>query len=213
MRNLLLGVIGVCVIGVAGVTAWAAMQPGTLRVERTTVVEATPGDVYPYLDDLKLFVQWSPWSDIDPDAVNEFSTPSHGEQAWYTWEGNDEVGAGKMTVEESVEGEKVVHRLEFTRPFESTAFSGLDVTPEGAGSKVVWWFEQRDRSVFEKATGLFVSMDDMIGGDYEKGLAKLAPLAKTAAMARIEAEEKKAAEEAAAQEAAEATAEGEDGGS
>lgn len=206
MRNLLMGVVGVVVLAVAGVAVAAAMQPADLRVERSTVVDATPADVFPHVDDLQQFVEWSPWSELDPDATYEFSTRARGVGAWYTWDGNDDIGAGKMTVVESVPGERVAHTVEFTRPFTSAAGSSIEITPEGDGTKVTWAFEMVDRSLFEKATTLFVSMDDMIGADYERGLANLAPIAEAAAEAREEAE--RAAEAAAAEAAA---AEGDEG--
>ena len=210
MRNLLMGIIALAVLAVAGVTVAAYVQPDDLRVERSAVMEATPADIFPLTHDLTEFVKWSPWSDIDPEVVHEFSSPPSGVDAWYTWNGNDDVGAGKMTVVEAVPGERVGYTLAFERPFESQAAVAFTFAEEGAGTNVTWTIDLTDRSLTEKAAGLFVSMDDMLGADFEKGLGRLAPMAKAAADARMAAE-KRAAEEAAAAEAAAAEEASEEG--
>ena len=70
--------------------------------------------------------------------------------------------------------------------------------PEGEGTRVTWSFDEK-QGFMSKAAGLFMDMDTMLGGDFEKGLNTLTPLAEADAAQRKEAE---AAAEAAAAAAA-----------
>lgn len=172
------------------------MQPATSHIERTKVMAASPADVYSHVSDLQAFQKWNPWADMDPGQKVTVSDPPTGKGAWYTWEG-ETVGKGKMTITDVVENQKVVESLQFIAPFESTAVVTFTLKPEGESTKVVWGYDAQN-GFMNKAAGMFMDMDTMLGGDFDKGLNKLAPLAKATADARIAAEAAKAAEAAAA---------------
>lgn len=200
MKKIALGLLGVLVLAVLGVVVAAMGQPDVLTLSRSTVIAATPADVYPLVNDLQEWTRWSPWQDLDPNQKTAYSETTAGVGAWYTWEGNSQVGRGRMTVTASEADRKVGHRVEFIEPFPSTADTVLLLTPEGEGTKVTWSFESPN-SFMGKVFGLFNDMDAMLGADFEKGLARLKPLAEERAKARVEAE-RAAAEAAAAQAAA-----------
>ncbi|MFZ5479987.1 MAG: SRPBCC family protein [Myxococcota bacterium] len=196
MKKVLMAVGGVVALAVVGVVAGASMQPDVMKVERSVTVAAAPADVFPYANNFEKWATWNPWKDIDPNQKTANSSPPEGKGAWTTWEGNDDVGKGKMTITESVPPSKVVEDLQFIEPFESRAVVTLTFTPEGEGTKVTWGFESPN-NFMAKVMYLFMDMDAMLGKDFEKGLNTLKPLAEADAKARVEAE-KKAAEEAAA---------------
>jgi hypothetical protein len=202
MRNAVLGLVGVVLVMLVVFVVYVAGQPSHVHVERSKVVNATPQDLWPYLNDLKKFTAWSPWDGIDPDQKVEFSEPSSGVGAWYTWAGNKEVGKGKMQIVEAAEPKKVVETLEFIEPFESHADVVLTTEAVAAGSKVTWGFDT-EMSFMGKAAGVFMNMDSSLGADFARGLDKLASLAEADAKVRIE-KEKQAEADAAAQQAAEA---------
>ena len=204
MRNALLGLVGVVVIMLVVFLVYVSGQPGHLHVERSKVVNATTQDVWPYITDYKRFQEWSPWAGIDPNQKVDISEPSSGVGAWYTWAGNQDVGKGKMQKVSIEDQKKVVEKLEFIEPFESTADVALTTEAVAAGTKVTWGYDS-DVGFMEKAAGVFMNMDSMLGADFSKGLDKLATLAEADAKARIE-KEKQAEAEAAAQQAAEAQA-------
>lgn len=185
--------VGVVVV-VAGM---AAMQPDTSHVERSKVMAASPGDVYALVNDFSRWNEWSPWYAMEPTVKITLSTPPAGKGATYEWHG-EKTGSGKMTITESVDGSKVVESLDFMEPFPSHATVTFTFTPEGDATKVVWAYDA-EQPFMAKAMGLFVDMDAMLGGDFQAGLDKLAPLAESAAKGRIAAEEeaRKAAEAAA----------------
>jgi hypothetical protein len=202
MRNALLGLVGVVVVMLVAFVVYVAGQPSHVHVERSKVVNATPQDIWPYLSDLRKFTAWSPWEGIDPTQKVEYSEPSSGVGAWYTWAGNAEVGKGKMQITAAEEPTKVVESLEFIEPFEQTANVVFTTEAVAAGSKVTWGYDA-EQGFMGKAAGVFMNMDSMLGADFSRGLDKLATLAEADAKARIE-KEKQAEAEAAAQQAAEA---------
>ncbi len=198
------GVAVVGVLGLGGLAAVVAMQPATTHIERSLLVNAAPADVFPLVNDFRHWVVWNPWQDMDPSQKTTVSEDPIGVGAWYTWEGNDQVGKGKMSIVESVEPTKIVEQLEFIEPFQSKADITFTFAPEGAGTKVVWAYDA-ENDFMTKAFGLVMDMDAMLGADFEKGLARLAPAAEKLASERIAAEAAaKAAAEAAAVAAAEA---------
>ena len=199
MKKILLGLLAVVVLAVLGVVGLAMSKPDAIHVERSTTVTATVADVYPYANDFTLFTTWIPWTALDPSQKTTFSDPPTGVGAWYTWEGNDQVGKGKMTLLSS-EPAKVVHELEFIEPFASKAQASVLVADAGPGKVQITWSFDQQADLMTKVMTVFMDMDAMLGKDFQHGLDKLKPLTETAATARLEAE--RAAAEAAAAEAA-----------
>lgn len=176
-------VVGLGVVAVGGLAAVIAMQPSQVHVERSTVVAAAPADVYPFSNDLSLWMKWNPWDALEPTSVKKFSDNPVGVGAWYTWSGV-QTGSGKMTIASSVPDQSVVYDLQFTEPFVAQADVTMAFTPEAAGTKVVWSYDA-DAGFMEKAAGLFMNMDAMLGADFERGLTALGPLAEAAGKERL----------------------------
>jgi len=134
-----------------------------------------------------------------------FEGPAAGVGQSYAWSGK-EVGKGKMTIEESVPGQKVGMKLEFVEPMESTATCALTLAGTPTGSSVTWSMDG-NHNFMGKAFGMFMDMDNMLGTDIEKGLAQLKTVAEgkqvaIAAAAAAQADADKAAAEEAAKTAA-----------
>lgn len=197
MKKVLLGLLGALLLALLVVVGLAATKPDTLTVQRSLLVQAAPADILPYAQDYRLFVQWIPWTALDPAQEVRFSEPPAGEGAWYTWKGNDKVGEGRMTIL-AVSDERVDSRLEFFAPWESTANSFITAKPRGDGqTELTWGFEQKNDGM-GKLMMVFMDMDAMLGADFEKGLAALKPMVEKAAAERAAAE-RAAAEKAAAE--------------
>lgn len=182
-----------------------AARPSAFAVERSAEIEAPADVVFGLVNDLHNWPSWSPWDKLDPDQTRTFEGAEAGKGATFSWKGNDKVGEGRMTIDDSRVNEHVALTLEFLKPWKSTnkvtfALAG------GEKTKIVWRMEGA-YDFFGKAMSLFMDMDSMVGKDFEAGLASLGQFAKVAAekraseeKARLQAEEAAAA--AAAQEAA-----------
>ncbi len=183
--SILKKVLVVLVVGIGGFLAFAATRPDTYRVERSQRIDAPAEVVFAQLDNFKSWAAWSPWEKRDPAVKRSFEGPASGVGAAYGWEGNKEVGQGKMTITESkpprggsTETAHVSIRLEFIKPFASVASSEFIVKPEADdhAAAVSWVMEGRN-NLMGKAFGVFMNMDKMIGGDFESGLSNLKTVA------------------------------------
>lgn len=160
-------------VAVVGVLALlVALRPGEFRVVRSATIAAPPADVFAQVNDFHNWEAWSPWAKLDPAAKNSFDGPSSGTGAVFSWDGNKDVGAGRMAITESRPHELVRIKLDFVRPFESTCTTEYTLKPEGNGTAITWsMFGVND--YFSKAFCMFMDMDKMVGKDFEKGLAQM----------------------------------------
>jgi hypothetical protein len=99
-----------------------------------------------------------------------------GKGAQYAWEGNKEVGQGRMEIAESVPPSKVAIKLDFVRPFEAHNTVEFTLDPKGDATNVTWAM-QGDTPYLAKIIHVFIDMDKMVGKDFEAGLANLKTLA------------------------------------
>lgn len=173
----MLNVIGiVIVLAVVGLLVYAAMQPADFRIQRSATVKAPPERIYPLIASLRAWGPWSPWEKKDPAMKRTFSGPESGVGAAYGWEGDKNVGTGKMTITEAVAPAKVVIRLEFLKPFEATNTAEFTLTPQGDSTAIVWAMYGKN-NFLSKLVCLFMNMEKMVGPDFEAGLAGLKSLA------------------------------------
>jgi uncharacterized protein YndB with AHSA1/START domain len=163
---LTLGVVVVLFLG------FVAAQPSEYRITRSATIAAPPAEVFPQVDNLHNWEAWSPWAKLDPAAKNSFEGPPEGTGSIFKWSGNDQIGEGQMTIIESRPDELVRFKLEFVRPFEDTSTSEFTFQPKGDQTVVTWSMSGRKNFV-NKAVCLFMNMDKMLGGDFEKGLAQM----------------------------------------
>jgi hypothetical protein len=129
------------------------------------------------INEFQQWGHWSPWATIDPSMQQSFSGPSRGEGAIYKWSGNNKVGSGRMEIIESVPSSLIRIQLDFTRPFEAHNISEFALAPDGNATTVTWTMSG-PANFLTKLMSVFVSMDRMVGKDFERGLSGL----KTAAM-------------------------------
>ncbi len=161
-------------------------------------------DLHQFVGVLVLF--GSPWEKLDPNMQKTFEGPAAGVGQSYAWNGNMKAGKGKLTIEESVPGQKVGMKFEFVKPMKSTATCALTLAGTPTGSFVTWSMDG-NHNFMGKAFGMFMDMDKMLGTDIEKGLAQLKAVAegKRAAIAAAAAAQADA-DMAAAEEAAKTAA-------
>ncbi len=160
--------------------AFVALQPAEFRVARSIAISAPRPAVFAQVNDFRKWEAWNPWGKIDPAMTKTYGGAPVGVGAVYTWSGNNEVGEGSMTIIESRPGELIRIKLEFLKPFAATNTSEFTFKPEGDQTAVTWSMEGNNNFV-AKALHLFMNMDDMIGGQFEKGLASMKSVTEAAA--------------------------------
>ena len=146
---------------------------GTIVVERTENIRATPEQLLPHIARLPEWTQWSPWEDLDPDLRRDYTGEPGAIGATYAWSGNRKAGSGSMRVT-AVDTDGVSIHLTFTRPFRSSNELRFILQPRGESTRVTWRMESPRKLVYR-----FMSLDKLVGGDFEKGLRKLKQVAET----------------------------------
>jgi uncharacterized protein YndB with AHSA1/START domain len=163
--------LGLAVI-VAAVLLFALTKPDTFSVERSATIKAPPEKIYPLISDFRQWPQWSPWEKLDPNMKRSLSGAPQGVGSVYGWSGNDDVGEGRMEITSATAPTQVNIKLDFLKPFEAHNTTVFTLTPQGDGTQVKWVM-QGPAPYVTKLMTLFVSMDKMVGKDFETGLANM----------------------------------------
>jgi hypothetical protein len=172
LKKIAIGVVVLILI----VLGLAAVQPDSFRVQRTIAIKAAPEKIQPLISDFHNWPAWSPWEKLDPAMKRTYSGAPKDQGAVYAWEGDDKVGAGRMEITGLAQPTKVDIKLDFLKPFESHCLTEFTLEPKGDLTTVTWTMSGPS-NFMTKLMGLAVSMDKMIGKDFETGLANLKAVA------------------------------------
>ena len=175
MLKKILIAIGVLVVAVAGLLLYASItQPDTFRVQRAMTINAPQEKVYGILTDLHRGAEWSPF-EKGKTMKKTFSGPATGPGSALEWDGDSESGAGKLTIAQATPS-KVTLNLDMTRPMAASNVVEYDLAPQGNATNVTWSMHG-PMNIVSKVMCTFMSMDKMLGGEFEKGLRDLNTLA------------------------------------
>jgi hypothetical protein len=170
----------VLAIAIAAVLILAASKPATFSVARAIDVKAPPEKIFPLINDFHQWVSWSPYENKDPAMKRSYSGAESGKGAVYGWEGNSNVGTGRMEILETQILEtsapsKILIKLDFFKPFEGHNTAEFTMLPQGDATNLNW--VMRGPAPFiSKLMQVFMNLDHMIGKDFEVGLANLKKL-------------------------------------
>ncbi|HEX5752012.1 MAG TPA: SRPBCC family protein [Archangium sp.] len=176
------------VVALIGVGAVVASRPSTFRIERSITIAAPVELPFGTVNDFHKWKFWSPWAEKDPKMQTAFDGAFAGPGSIYAWSGNDQVGKGRMTLVDAKLYESIQIQLEFLEPWPNTNTALFTFKPTGDGSIQVTWAMEGHQDFMGKAFSLFVDMDEMIGKDFEQGLATLKTITEKEAKNRLERE-------------------------
>jgi carbon monoxide dehydrogenase subunit G len=166
----------VLAVAVAIVLILAVTKPNTFSVQRAATVKAPPEKIFPLINDFHQWVTWSPYENKDPAMKRSYSGAESGKGAVYSWEGNKNVGSGRMEILDTSAPTKIVIKLDFFTPFEGHNTAEFTMLPQGDVTNVTW--VMHGPAVFiSKVMQVFMNLDKMIGKDFEVGLVNLKTLA------------------------------------
>lgn len=146
----------VVVLLLAAVLIFAAFRPDTFRVQRATSIKAPPERIFPLINDFKRWGSWSPYEKKDPNLKRLYGGAAEGQGSTYAWEGDGNVGQGRMEITDASAPGKVAIKLDLTKPLEAHNRVVFTMVPKGEATEV---------------------MDRMVGADFEVGLANLKSVA------------------------------------
>jgi Polyketide cyclase / dehydrase and lipid transport len=162
-------------IAIAVVLILAASKPATFSVARAIDVKAPPEKIFALINDFHQWVSWSPYENKDPAMKRSYSGADSGTGAIYGWEGNSNVGSGRMEILEDSVPSKILIKLDFFKPFEGHNTAEFTILPQG-GATHVSWVMRGPAPFISKLMQVFMNLDHMIGKDFEVGLANLKKL-------------------------------------
>jgi uncharacterized protein YndB with AHSA1/START domain len=163
-------------LAVAIVLILAAAKPGSFSVQRAITVKAPSERIFPLINDFHQWKSWSPYENKDPAMKRSYSGAASGKGAIYGWEGNKNVGSGRMEILDASMPSKIVIKLDFFTPFEGHNTAEFTMLPQGDATNVTWLMHG-PASLMSKVMQVFMNLDHMIGKDFEAGLVNLKNLA------------------------------------
>lgn len=169
-------IVIVVIVIISAMLIYAATRPDTFRVERSATIKASPEKLFPFINDFHNWPSWSAWGKKDPAMKTTYSGSTSGKGAIYEWNGNRNVGSGKLEIIESIASSRVVVQLDFITPFEGHNKAIFTLNPVAEGTKIVWVMDG-PMAFIPKIFSIFVSMDKMIGKDFEDSLEGLRSVA------------------------------------
>jgi hypothetical protein len=164
----------VLAIAIAIVLILASTKPATFSIQRSAVIEAPAETIFPLINNFRQWTKWSPWEQRDPALKRSYSGADSGKGAVYAWEGNKNVGSGRMEILDASTPSKITIKLDFLKPFEAHNTAEFAFVPErDAAATNVIWVMRGPSSFMSKVMQVFMDFDKMIGKDFESGLANL----------------------------------------
>jgi hypothetical protein len=176
MLEVIVVIAVILAVVIAIVLILAATKPDSFSVQRAIDISAPAERVFPLINDFRQWGGWSPWENRDPTMQRTYEGPMSGKGAVYGWEGNKNVGSGRMEIIEAQPSSKILIKLDFLKPFEAHNTAEFTMLPQGATTHLTW--VMRGPAPFiSKLMQVFMNFDRMIGKDFEAGLASLKKLA------------------------------------
>jgi len=175
MLDIIAIVAVILAIAIAAILVLAATKPNTLRVQRAIDIKAPAEKIFPLISDFHQWRSWSPYETKDPAMKRTYSGTDSGKGAAYAWDGNKNVGSGRMEILETSAPQKIVIKLDFFTPFEGHNTAEFTMLPQGDGTHVTWVM-YGPANFMSRLIQVFMNLDNMIGKDFEAGLANLKKL-------------------------------------
>ena len=176
MFEVLVTIAVILAVAIAAVLVLAATKPDTLRVQRSIRIEAPPERIFPLIADFHQWLHWSPYEQKDPAMKRTYDGATNGKGAIYAWDGDKNVGSGRMEILEATAPQRIVIKLDFFSPIEGHNTAEFTMLPQGDGTQVTWLMHGPARLV-TKLIQVVMNLDNMIGKDFEAGLANLKQIA------------------------------------
>jgi Polyketide cyclase / dehydrase and lipid transport len=151
--------------------------PSNLHIERSQVIPAPKEVLFEQVNTIKNWEKWSPWQHLDPNMKTQYNAIPSGVGASYSWQGNDKVGQGKMTITQAVIGDSLALDLDFMEQGTAKQVYVFEKTDNGTKITLKFDADMSKPPVVGKYFAMI--MKGMLIKDFDRGLSNLDSLAKT----------------------------------
>jgi uncharacterized protein YndB with AHSA1/START domain len=166
-------------LAIAVILILAVMKPATFRVERKAAIGAPAEKLFGLISDFHQWRSWSPWENRDPELKRTYSGAERGKGAVYAWDGNKNIGAGRMEILDTAPSQILI-RIDFERPFEAHNKVEFTLTPQADATNrgtIVTWAMHGPAPFMFRVMQVVMNMDKIVAKDFVAGLANLRKVA------------------------------------
>jgi acyl-CoA thioesterase FadM len=174
---MILNILSILAIVIIGLLIYAGFKTPEMDIERKISIKASPEKLFPFINNSRTMNDWMPWQDADPTGVLNYSGPTEGVGSRATWNSKGKMGAGESEIVESIQNQIVKTKLTYTKPMVMSQLAYVSLNPQSNGETLVTWSVNCHNTFVFRVFGIFVNVDKMVGGEFEKGLAKLKNMA------------------------------------
>lgn len=158
---------------IVAVIVLGLIEPKDVTIQRSTTIKADKGYVYDQVSKFHNWPHWSPWFAADSTIQITYQGEDGQPGSSYHWVGDEKkTGEGNMENTGVKDGE-MDYKVSFIKPFKSEATGMLKTEDAGNGETKVTWTMHSHMNFPMNAMLAFMSMDKMVGKDFEHGLANL----------------------------------------
>lgn len=168
LKKILLGIVAL----IALVLIIALFVKKDFAVERSITINKPNQEVFDYVKMLKNQKNWSTYSQADPEMKEFFKGTDGTVGAVYGWE-SKMMGDGEQVITKVAEGERVDIDLIFKGMMGGTSPAYIATKVLSDSTTQVTWAMSGKMNYPMNFMGLFMSMDNMIGTEYQKSLEQL----------------------------------------
>ncbi len=174
---LLIGLL--VIILVLGIAA-----PKSYHVERSVVVPLPAHQVFEHIQYWRNWQAWSPWAETDSTIRVTIAGIDGEVGSKFQWDGR-QAGRGEMIATKIEKDKELAYHLRFIKPWESESDGYLRLATMGDSTRITWAFYGKSPFPWN-VISLFLSMDRMIGKDFERGLERLKSILESQSIAQPE---------------------------
>jgi hypothetical protein len=150
--------------------------PSTARMERSGSINAPLDKVYAQVSDLQTWPQWNPWNpgyNSRSNILLQYSEPSNGTGAWYTWSNTaGSTASGRVEVVTADPAKGIQFNMTDPSMKPVKGYIELKPTTDGKGTAILWRLEANvGLAPWWKLRGFL--MDRLYGPSMEEGLNRL----------------------------------------
>ncbi|MFL5808973.1 MAG: SRPBCC family protein [Flavisolibacter sp.] len=160
------------VVIIAGFLGYVSTREGKFHYERSGYINASQSENLPNLSNLRLGSERSPYEAKDKAMKKTYSGTDGAVGSALDFEGNSDVGAGRVEVIAIHPDNSVELRLTMTKPMvvENKIIYKLMQVEQGS---VFTWVMEGDSGFMGKLFCIFIDCDKMMGDDFAKGISNL----------------------------------------
>ena len=159
-------VLGALALLLTAFLATGFFLPGTVEVARSVEIDAAPEAVFPLLNDLEAWAEWTPWGEVE----SRVEGPSSGPGARRTWD-DPRMGSGFLAIVAADPPRSVGYLVEVEDG--AIRFEGTLTVAARPGGSTVEWTERADLGRNPLMGWTALGMENSQGRQLEESLRRL----------------------------------------